>query len=310
MSRIYEALRRSRGDLSDVARRALPDEQVEAAELPPGTEAADGLSIEAFDRASPTPARFEGPISGFELPALDSLRAVRVRLRAGMPLLPFGGEDRVAAEQYRIIRTKLIQHPKRPRTVAISSAEAGDGKSVSAVNLAGALALNPEFSVLLIDGDLHRTSLASYFNLPARPGLSEVLDGQAALHETIVRIEPYPNLYFSPGGHSPRGPADLLNSQRWPQLLEALRRQFTYVIIDTPPAGALADFDLIEAQCEGVILVVRQDHTKRALWRKALSAVPQQKLIGVVVNCVKPWFLGRLFGYYNNYEYSKYYRSE
>lgn len=245
----------------------------------------------------------------FNLRDKSSVRTVQVRIKHQTPLLPFAGENSQAAEQYRIVRTKIVQHPNRPRTVAVSSAESGDGKSVNAVNLAGVLALNPEFEVLLVDGDLHRSSLARYFDVPAKPGLADVLSGTASVQDTVVRIDPFPNLYFMPGGKGQRGPADLLNSKRWDLVSESLKRQFTYVVYDTPPAGALADFDLIQANCDGVVLVVRQDHTNRMLWLRAYRSVPETKLVGVIMNCVKPWFLGRSLGYYYQYyHYSKYYR--
>ena len=245
----------------------------------------------------------------FNLGDKNGIRTAQVRIKHQTPLLPFAGENSQAAEQYRIVRTKIVQHPSRPRSIAVSSAESGDGKSVNAVNLAGVLALNPEFDVLLVDGDLHRSSLARYFDVPSKPGLADLLSGAASVKDAVIRIDPFPNLYFLPGGKGQRGPADLLNSKRWDLLAEALKRQFTYVIYDTPPAGALADFDLIQANADGVVLVVRQDHTNRLLWIRAIQSVPETKLIGVVMNCVKPWFLARSLGYYYQYyHYSKYYK--
>ncbi len=262
----------------------------------------------APDRASaiksPTDTTFPAE---FALPSLGSIRSVEVRPRKNIPLLPFAGESGQAAEQYRIIRTKILQHPRRPRSIVVSSAESGDGKSVTAVNVAGVLALSPESTVLLVDGDLHRSSLARYFDLPPTPGLANILDDQASLEESLVRIEPFPNLFFLPGGKSRRGPADELNSHRWKELSAALKAQFSYCVVDAPPAGALADFDLIQAAVDGVVLVVRQDHTNRMLWMRSLDSVPEDKLIGVVMNCIKPWFLGRGLGYYQYYYYSKYY---
>ncbi len=243
----------------------------------------------------------------FTISDLRNVRSVEVRPRKSVPLLPFAGESGQAAEQYRIVRTKVLQHPSRPRSIVVSSAESGDGKSVTAVNLAGVLALSPESNVLLSDGDLHRTSLARYFDLPATPGLANIVDGHATLDEALVRIEPFPNLFFLPGGKSQRGPADTLNSHRWTALAGALKSQFNYCVFDAPPAGALADFDLIQAVVDGVVLVVRQDHTNRLLWMRALDSVPEEKLVGVVMNCIKPWFLGRGLGYYQYYYYSKYY---
>ena len=281
---------------------------------PPPPSEPPALSDEQFAFLDDEPVGLpsESSLTGleeFDLGDKSKLRTIQVRIKDQTPLLPFAGENSQAAEQYRIVRTKIVQHAARPRALAVSSAESGDGKSVNAVNLGGVLALNPEFNVLLVDGDLHRTSLARYFDVPAKPGLADVLSGTATLAETIARIDPFPNLYFMPGGKGQRGPADLLNSKRWDLVAEALKRQFTYVVYDTPPAGALADFDLIQANADGVVLVVRQDHTNRMLWMRAYESVPEAKLIGVIMNCVKPWFLGRSLGYYYQYyRYSKYYR--
>lgn len=266
-----------------------------------------GLDADAGALTSDRPS-LEG-LEEFAIPDKSALRPVQARMQPGTPLLPFGGASSQAAEQYRIIRTRIVQHPLRPRAIAVSSAAAGDGKSVNTVNLAGVMALNPEFEVLLLDGDLHRSGLAQYLGISSSPGLADVLAGEATLADCVVRVEPYPNLFFLPGGKGARGPADLLNSKRWDDLATAVRAQFTYIFADTPPTGALADFDLIRAAFDGVVLVVRQDHTNRGLWRRAYESVPPAKLIGVVVNCVKPWFLGRGLGYYAQYyQYSRYYQ--
>lgn len=278
--------------------------------LPLRDDQFSGLEAEPFVPASGSVSS-ELAMAGleeFDIGPLEDLRSIQVRIKSKTPLLPFAGENSQAAEQYRIIRTRVLQHPVQPRSVVVSSAESGDGKSVNAVNLAGVMALNPETEVLLVDADLHRGSLARYFDVPVKPGLADVLSGTAALADAVVRIEPFPNLFFLPSGKGRGGPADLLNSKRWESVAAAMRQQFQFVIYDTPPAGAVADFDLIQAQCDGVVLVVRQDHTNRMLWMRACESVPQNKLIGVVMNCVKPWFLGRGYGYYQYYNYSKYYR--
>jgi non-specific protein-tyrosine kinase len=242
-----------------------------------------------------------------QLGTLDELESMRVNIKDGAPLLPFGGESSHAAEQYRIIRTKILQHPSRPRSLVMTSAESGDGKSVTAVNLAGVLALNPDYNVVLMDGDLHRSSLARYFGVDTSPGLAEVITAKATLKEAIRRVEPFPNLFFLPGGKSQTGPADLFNTSRWPEVAAAIKHQFTFFVIDAPPAGVFADFDLIQAQVDGVVLVVREDHTNRMLWMRAIQSIPSEKMIGAIMNCVQPWFLGKSLGYYQYYYYSKYY---
>ncbi len=259
-------------------------------------------------RTSASPDLAIAGLAEFDLGAREDLRSIEVKLKSQTPLLPFAGENSQAGEQYRIIRTRILQHQLQPRSLAVSSAESGDGKSVNAVNLAGVLALNPDTEIILVDADLHRGSLARYFDAPVKPGLADVLSGTAALADCVVRAEPYSNLFFLPSGKGRGGPADMLNSKRWDNVAAALKRQFDFVIYDTPPAGAVADFDLIQANCDGVLLVARQDHTNRMLWMRALESIPDNKLIGVIMNCVKPWFLGRGYGYYQYYNYSKYYR--
>lgn len=282
-----------------VARSLLDDQEFQQFDDPPSALAeSDDVSNELSLAG----------LEEYDLGDKSALRSAEVHIKARTPLLPFAGDNSQAAEQYRIVRTKVVQHPGRPRVLAISSAESGDGKSVTAVNLAGVIALNPEYNVLLSDVDLHRSSLAKYFDLPIKPGLADVLSGASTLRECVVRIEPFPNLFFLPGGKSSRGPADLLNSRRWDALVSALRKQFNYCVMDTPPAGALADFELVQASADGVVLVARQDHTNRMLWVRAMETVPREKMIGVVMNCVKPWFLARSGSYYQYYHYSKYYR--
>ena len=297
MSKIFEALRKSKGDLAEVA-KSIVDET--------GFEFVDE-DLEQPLAVMRSPDQMVG-YEEFDVGALSQVPTFQAQMRGRVPLLPFSGDHSQAAEQYRIIRTKVLQHESKPRLIVVSSPESGDGKSVTAVNTAGVFALNPEHAVLLVDGDLHRGSLARYFDLPTSPGLAEVLDESASLTDCVGRIDPYPNLFFLPGGKSQYGPADLLNSKRWSLVAESLRRQFHYVIIDTPPAGAVADFDLIQANADGVVLVVRQDHTNRLLFLRAYQSVTPEKLLGVVMNCVKPWFLGRSVGYYQYYHYSKYYR--
>jgi hypothetical protein len=111
----------------------------------------------------------------------DRVRTKPVEIKAGSPVFPFDGRDQRAAEQYRIIRTKILQHPNPLYIIAISSPQLGDGKSVTAVNVAGALALKNEISVLLVDSDFRRSALATLFDVPTSPGLTEVLSGESSI---------------------------------------------------------------------------------------------------------------------------------
>jgi receptor protein-tyrosine kinase len=218
-------------------------------------------------------------------------------------VLPFDGEDPRAAEQYRIARTKIIQHPNSPRMIVVSSAGPGDGKTLSSINLAGALALKTEQSVLLIDADFRRSAVHQRLGLPASPGLTDVLDGSIALEEALVRTEQFPNLYVLPAGAQKTNPTELLDSSRWRALTAVLRNAFQFVIADSTPIWAVADYELIETVCDGVLLIARPDHTPRKAFLQAVASIPNQKLIGVLLNWVPKWFLGRSYHYDAPYYY-------
>jgi receptor protein-tyrosine kinase len=225
-------------------------------------------------------------------------------LPAPSPLLPFDNSDSQADEQYRIARTKICHHPKSPRVLAISSAAPQDGKSVTAINLAGALSLKVETRVLLVDADFRRASVHKVLGVPRAPGLSDVLRGTCELQQAIVRTEQLPNLYVLAAGTTVETPVELLDSARWSNLCGIFREAFFHTVIDSPPFASVADYDLIESNSDGVVIVVRPDHTNRQLCRKVLETVPKEKLLGVIVNCIPKWFLGKFASPANYYYYS------
>jgi capsular exopolysaccharide synthesis family protein len=214
-----------------------------------------------------------------------------------------GAKDDDATEQYRIIRTKILQSYLQPRLIVVSSAGAGDGKTVTSVNIAAALALKNHERVLIVEGDLRRPTMAKVLGLPRSPGLSNVLRGTAPVETAVIQIESLPSLYVLPAGAGAGNPAELLDSPQWRTLCEQLRRQFEFVIIDAPPVGAVTDFQLIEPMCDGIIAVIRIDHTNRTVLQNMLFEIPPGKLIGIVLNSVEEWFFWRSRGY-------SYYRSE
>jgi len=194
-------------------------------------------------------------------------------------------------EQYRIIRTRIVQHPNRPKIIMVSSPGSGDGKTVSAVNIAGVLSLRDNANVLLIDADFRRAGVSSALGLPSGPGLSDTLQQSCTLQEAIIRAEQFPNLYVLPAGTAETRTAELLDSEQWRSLCSTVRGQFSFIMIDAPPIAAVADYELIQASCDGVIIVVRPEHTDRTLVSKAFELIPEGKRLGVVLNCAYEWFL-------------------
>ncbi|MGH8246584.1 MAG: CpsD/CapB family tyrosine-protein kinase, partial [Gammaproteobacteria bacterium] len=244
---------------------------------------------EQIPSAAPVPIR-RGEIS-------SQVRTASIRLAVEAPILPFDQRHSKPAEQYRIIRTKIVQHPARPRLLVVTSPGKGDGKTVSAVNLAAALALKSDVNVLLVDADLRRSSIAELLGLPAEPGLADVLASTCGLEDAIVQVEQLPNLYVLPAGRVPSHPTELLDSPIWLAMSDSMRKDFDFVVIDTPPLGAVADYDLIQTAGDGILFVVRQDHTNRTLCLNALQSIPSEKLMGAIVNCCEDWFLLKTHDY-------------
>jgi len=304
MSRMYEALKKAQQhgiaiELLKVVEPTRLEPQLPPWEEPPGTS---------------TPSHFASGQDSHRAIADESLKNSKGNCIRHLPLqipersvvLPWGGTDGHGGEQYRIIRTRIVQHPKKPRLIVVSSAGSGDGKTVSAINIAGVLSLRDNANVLLIDGDFRRAGVSSLLGLPAEPGLANTLSGSCTLQEAIIRVEQFPNLYILPAGAGNANPAELLDTAQWKSLCSTVRERFSFVIIDGPPIAAVADYELIQASCDGVIVVVRPEHTDRTLFNKAFELIPEGKKVGVVLNCAYEWFLWKTHeSYYYNGSHGK-----
>ena len=290
MSRLFEALNRGQGEVSELALAAI------GTDSQPASPAAGTVEHQAEAVTEPPAGAPDLPLDLPE-PVLQHVRTLSVRIALSTPLLPFDNTDARASEQYRIVRTRIIQHPRQPRLIVITSGGPGDGKSVTAINLAGALSLKLEGSVLLVDADFRRSSIYMQLGLPDTPGLAEVLKGECALENALIQVQQFRNLFVLPAGEAKCNPAELLADSRWPSTCAVLRNLFRYVIIDSPPVAMVTDYDLIQAPCDGTILVARPDHTKRDACLAAVNIVPKGRLLGVVLNCVSEWFLDQRSGY-------------
>jgi capsular exopolysaccharide synthesis family protein len=309
MSKIFEALKKNGGEVAEVALPLVAGNERQMG----GADVVESILRETESGGSPAVSSLLTelpPVTADAAPAPEAtahihgpdiiprMRTVSIQLSEDSPVLPFDTEHQRAGEQYRMARTKLLHHPLKPRLVVISSAGSGDGKTVTAINLAGAMALKSEAEILLVDGDLRRSQIAPLLGIPNTPGLADVLGGHCQLEDAIVRLEQFPNLCILPGGKPTANPTELLDSNRWLVLCAAVREQFKYVIFDAPPIAAVADYELIQTHCDGVVLVVRPDHTDRKRCLEALKIVPKERLIGVVMNCVRDWFLWKTQDYY------------
>ncbi len=282
MSKFFDAIRRATEQAGANATPLLPDLSPILAGATSSAGAPDGaFSLWAAEQL----------LSRQVTPEERAARRASVQPAASTVLVPLLGTDDRAAEQYRIIRTKIAQHPERPRLVAVSSGSIGDGKTVSAINIAAALSLKEKSAVLLVDADFRRSALAAMLGIDASRGLADILRGCCSVRDAVVQLEPYPNLYVLPGGQDLANAVDLLDSPRWQLACRIFGSLFDYTVLDAPPVGLVADYDIIQASVDAVVLVVRADHTNRARLLTVLPSVPKRKLIGVVMNCAPDGFL-------------------
>lgn len=168
------------------------------------------------------------------------------------------------AEQFRTLRNSIVAlNPEgAPRTIVMTSALRGEGKSVATANLGLALAEMPGTQVLLIDANMHSPSLEDYLGLPRRQGLSELMSGRLSLDHAI-RATSAAGVSVLGAGALPKNPSELLASERMKTLLHTLKRRYSYVVLDTPEATTTSDASLLGAVADGIILVVRLVTTPR-----------------------------------------------
>jgi capsular exopolysaccharide synthesis family protein len=191
----------------------------------------------------------------------------------------------MATESYRALRTRLLrmQETQGLHSIVLSSALPGEGKTLTSMNLALVCAQLKDLRVLLIDGDLRSHGLTRLMGEPPGPGLSDVLAGDVPFESAIVATD-QPNLYVLAAGSSDTPPAELFAGSRWKELLGWAAETFKVVLVDSPPILTLADFELISAPCDGVLVVVRALQTRRELLKKASAQVDAKKFLGLVFN--------------------------
>jgi len=206
-------------------------------------------------------------------------------------------------ESYRAIRTSLIfSHAVDSlRSIAITSASPGDGKSTTVANLAIAFA-QQNLRVLVIDCDLRRGSLHRIFNVPRTPGFTNAVAGGGDL-EAVVRATAVPNLSIVTTGVQPPNPGELLGSHRVHDLLIQAQSQFDLILLDTPPVLAAADAGIIASMVDGVILLIRVGVTTKSAAKTAQERLRLvgARILGTVLNDPKEMLEATEEYYYYDY---------
>jgi protein-tyrosine kinase len=201
-----------------------------------------------------------------------------------------------AAEQYRLLAHALEKdhEGQAGRTIAVSSAVAGEGKTLTALNLAYALAETKSRQILLCDVDFRGGAVTRTLGLGDPAGITNLFQDATPLKELLRRLDK--NLMVLPAGTPVQHPLGLLRSPIWSQLIESLRAHFQFIIMDCPPICGNEQMSVIDDVVDKYLLVVRAGYSRQETVRESLAGVVRGKVAGFVLNDVTD--KGRSYGSY------------
>jgi protein-tyrosine kinase len=296
MSRIDEALARARNltpaDLPPVGEVAaegalqFPAEPF-SADMPPLTDA-------TLESEGPDGADDDDQVRALYQP-LQDLRSLPVAEK-----LMLESADPTFAEQYRRLaaRLYLAQAQRGTKVVMVTSALAGEGKTLTATNVALTLSESYKKRVLLIDADLRRPWVHQLFGVPNLTGLNDGLRADVDRKVPLIRFTE--RLSLLTAGLPDPDPMSVLTSDRMRRVLEDASRAFDWVIIDTPPVALLTDAKLLASLVDTVLLVVRAGVTPLNAIKTASAAVGRERILGVVLNCADEALREHAYRYYGS----------
>jgi protein-tyrosine kinase len=203
------------------------------------------------------------------------------------------------AEQFRTLRSRLYQlrASQQLKTLLVTSAISGEGKTFLATNLGHAIARQAERRVLLIDADLRHSQMHLPLGAQRNPGLSDYLRGEMSERD-IVQYSPESNLCLIAGGREVSNPSELLSNGRFAKLLGRVASVFEWIIVDSPPSVPVADASVLAEHCDALMFVIRARITPAAAIQKGLQELNGSKIAGVVLNAVEEEALS--YGYYHS----------
>jgi protein-tyrosine kinase len=292
MSRIHEAMQRA----AEQTATGATDTEQEAPDAIDGHEITSlarepfPVEIAAARRLRPevheAPPR-EAPPAADASESTSSERKTlfeRIDARLAEKVVADANMSAVSREQYR--RLAAILHDAQGNTglrvVMVASAVPGEGKTLTATNLALTLSDSYRRRVLLIDADLRKPTLHQVFRLNSATGLMDGLESATEVKLVVRQVSPY--LSVLPAGHPTTDPMAALTSDRMRRLIDEAKETFDWVIIDTPPLMLLPDAHLLSALVDGAVLVVRADSTPHELVKRTAETIGRPRVLGVVLN--------------------------
>ncbi len=212
-----------------------------------------------------------------------------------------------AAEEYRKLRARIFKATEKNflNTIMVTSSQSGEGKSITAINLAVAIAHELDHTVLLIDADLRKPSIHTYLGLTPRYGLSDYLTSNRELPELLVKTG-IGKLVLLPAGEPPKNPSELVASERMRALVREVKQRYgdRYIVFDSPPLLMAADAMSLCDYMDGILFVVQAARTTPKVATQALSSVKNYNILGTVFNDIPKDLAQNLYPYYYRGQFS------
>ena len=238
--------------------------------------AVGALTLEQFDKSITSQQHAERVT---QVPVLGTVPRIR-------STAPDSADMRIGKEAFRTLRTNLkFALPTPPKSLAITSAEPGEGKSTVSSNLALALA-EQGLRVVIVDADLRRPRIHQIFNVPKEPGLAEILRGDAGIENAVVPHPTAKSLHILPGGNASDHASELIGGPAFDRFLSELQDRYDIVVVDTAPVLAFTDAQLVSVIADGTVLVARARKTAEDKLVEAVASLRQvnSQLLGIVLN--------------------------
>jgi receptor protein-tyrosine kinase/non-specific protein-tyrosine kinase len=214
--------------------------------------------------------------------------------------------DTPIAEEYRRLKSMLIRETKSDfnNSVMITSSVEGEGKTLTAINLAIAIAQEIDHSVLLIDADLRNPMVHKYLEIEYKYGLNDFLSRDIDVSELFIKTG-LPHLKVIPAGERTEHASELLASSKMKSLMHELKKKYMdrYIIVDTPPIASFADAITIGSYVDGIIFVVKERGVKHKTIEESLGILKSFKILGVVFNNVSDMNRNGRYSRYTGYSY-------
>lgn len=196
-----------------------------------------------------------------------------------------GNIQAVITEQYRLLRSRLnsLNGSHGNKVIAVTSTQKGEGKSITSVNLAIVMAEDTKKKVLLIDGDMRKPSIHTFFNCKSEYGLVDLLTNKIDI-ESVLIPSGINNLTILPAGKPVESPSDIVAAPQLKEGIERLKKKFDYIIVDSPPIMPFADMNILGDVVDGILLIVKAETTPKERVLEALKSLNKENIIGVVLN--------------------------